>query len=465
MGDSAMATGLTSFATGYKTLASGDYATATGNQTTASGQSAFSGGFGTVASQIASTAFGFVSQATGVSSLASGYSTIAAGENSVAMNSVTRALGPNSVTSGFLTKTIGWASSAFGESNTARAYASAVFGRYNDTIATSDPNTWVSLDPLFMIGNGSANTERNNALTIYKDGNLIAKHPTAVTSDPGILPLPVSGPGTRMMWIPGKSAFRIGTVNNDSWDAGNIGVSSFASGFNSKATGSLSTAFGESTASGSLSTALGQSNATATASTSMGLFTKATGFGSTAMGHYAIASGSFSTSMGYGTIAKAYLSTAIGSYNDSIAGSSELTWNEADPLFYVGNGINDATRHNALTIYKNANTDISGYTRLGEESENAPRIKMKELPLTTAGVNYNSSVTLPHGLTVSKILSVSVLIEWDDNYWAPPEYSSSLNRRYSYYVSPTDIVVQNNTPSGDCLICERPVRVLITYKE
>jgi len=120
---------------------------------------------------------------------------------------------------------------------------------------------------------------------------------------------------------------------------------------------------------------------------------------------------------------------------------------------------------NAMVIHSDGNADINGYTSLGRASEGAPRIKTKELtPAVTAG-SYNSSVSVPHGLTASKILNASLMVEWDSNQFAPPEHSSAQNLRYSYTVNATDIVVKNNTPSGDCLICSKPVHIMITYKE
>ncbi|HEY3385467.1 MAG TPA: hypothetical protein VGK46_03090 [Saprospiraceae bacterium] len=120
---------------------------------------------------------------------------------------------------------------------------------------------------------------------------------------------------------------------------------------------------------------------------------------------------------------------------------------------------------NAMVIHNNGNIDIRGYTSLGEASAGAPRIKMKELPLATTAATHNSSVSVPHGLTASKILSVSVLTEWDEDLFVSPEYSSALNLRYSYTVTATNIVIQNNTPPGDCLICSKPVLITIIYKE
>jgi hypothetical protein len=47
-----------------------------------------------------------------------------------------------------------------------------------------------------------------------------------------------------MMWIPAKSAFRVGTVSETAWNASNVGTWSFASGYNALASGETSTAIG-----------------------------------------------------------------------------------------------------------------------------------------------------------------------------------------------------------------------------
>lgn len=118
-----------------------------------------------------------------------------------------------------------------------------------------------------------------------------------------------------------------------------------------------------------------------------------------------------------------------------------------------------------IVVHSDCNVEISGYTRLGDVSEGAPYIKMKELPSVTTGSNNNSSVSIPHGLVASKIISVSVLVESGVNQFTPPEYSSAINLRYSFSVTPTDIVIQNNTMPGDCVICSKTAKVLIIYKD
>jgi hypothetical protein len=190
------------------------------------------------------------------------------------------------------------------------------------------------------------------------------------------------------MWYADKAAFRAGFVNGTQWNKDSIGNYSFASGFNSKAkgfgsiamgntnsaTGDYSTSIGTDTrASGLISTAMGSNSiATGDYSTAMGHFTTASGIYSVAMGYFTTASGGFSNALGFvtqakgdastaigaSTIAKGYASTVLGVWNDSILTTNETAISPGTPLFIVGNGGNNATRSNALTVLKNGNTGI-----------------------------------------------------------------------------------------------------------
>lgn len=55
---------------------------------------------------------------------------------------------------------------------------------------------------------------------------------------------PVSGAGRRLMWYPGKAAFRSGYVIGTQWDRDSIGLYSFAAGHSNTARGIASTSFG-----------------------------------------------------------------------------------------------------------------------------------------------------------------------------------------------------------------------------
>lgn len=228
---------------------------------------------------------------------------------------------------------------------------------------------------------------------------------------------PVSGPGTRLMWYPGKAAFRAGQVGADQWDMNNIGSNSVAMGSSTTASANASTAFGSGTtasgiastamgvnaqANGNYSTAIGNgasaiaSNSTAlgtgtvasgTFSTSMGGSTRASGSYSTSMGNGTFASGvgstaiglsntasgegsmalggqtnalgSFSTAMGRSTTARAFASLTIGRSNDTIINSNPTVWVDTDPAFIIGNGNPGITQRNAFIVAKNGETGIN----------------------------------------------------------------------------------------------------------
>jgi hypothetical protein len=148
---------------------------------------------------------------------------------------------------------------------------------------------------------GIGTTTPSASLHIVGDNGLIAEG----TFGSGALP--PGGAGTRMVWYPKKAAFRSGTVTSTQWDDVNIGNYSFASGYNTKASGDYSTVFGStSVASGKYSFAACE-NATAS------------GISSVAMGTAAIASGPYAVAIGRASQATDSFAVAIGYHNVSTA--------------------------------------------------------------------------------------------------------------------------------------------------
>jgi hypothetical protein len=191
------------------------------------------------------------------------------------------------------------------------------------------------------------------------------------------------GAGTRLLWYPGKAAFRAGYVWGTQWNDTNIGNYSVAFGSNTTASGNYSTALGDSsmasnfastamgvyaTASGSSSVAMGDSTtASGYASMAMGAWAMASNLASTAMGDSTTASGIMSTAMGYATTAGSYDSFAVGRYNvNQPSGGGTVTpgsWVSADPLFEVGNGTGSSARADALVVYKNGVVAVHNIVR------------------------------------------------------------------------------------------------------
>ncbi len=151
---------------------------------------------------------------------------------------------------------------------------------------------------------------------------------------------------SRMFFDKSKGAFRAGSTDASHWDEISVGDHSVAFGDNTEAAGSNSMAAGESSiANGSASVAIGSS-------------AYALGSGSIALGDHVSASGFYTVALGSNTKSISLASTAIGTYN--IGGGTYNSWIATDPLFEIGNGTSDANRSNALTVYKNGNTDING---------------------------------------------------------------------------------------------------------
>lgn len=185
---------------------------------------------------------------------------------------------------------------------------------------------------------------------------------------------PVSGPGTRMMWMPEKAAFRAGTVTGAHWDAQNIGSYSVGMGYNPTASGEFSIALGiASKALNSESFAIGSfAESNGLYAGAVGYLSKASGMGSLGFGYYANAAGINSISIGPGanskgggslaignyTVTNAWGQVSVGVYNTEFPQANTQFWTEADPVFVVGNGTNTNFRSNALTILKNGNVGI-----------------------------------------------------------------------------------------------------------
>jgi len=119
--------------------------------------------------------------------------------------------------------------------------------------------------------------------------------------------IPRSGPGTRLVWYPGKAAFRAGAVSSEQWDDPNVGRGSIATGENTTARGDYSAAMGfGSTASGYASATIGAYN------TASGNYSVALGLASVAGGQGSFAVGENNSALGAGSVALGYRARAQG---------------------------------------------------------------------------------------------------------------------------------------------------------
>ncbi len=157
---------------------------------------------------------------------------------------------------------------------------------------------------------------------VFGNINILPPDGVAGTVSPSYSPTQGSplASGMGLMWYANKAAFRTGAAvgTNSSWQAANMGYYSAAFGFNARAGG---------------------------------IWSMASGFG-------VAATGDASVSFGYTLTAPSFAEMAVGMFNTNYTPNSTTSYNASDRLFVVGNGVNNASRSNALTVFKNGRTQI-----------------------------------------------------------------------------------------------------------
>lgn len=134
---------------------------------------------------------------------------------------------------------------------------------------------------------------------LLADGVRSSTNGLAITGTVGQGALLVSGPGPRLLWYPGKAAFRAGAAAGSEWDDGVIGLYSTALGKFARASGDFSFSV-NSIATGHGSVALGVSaGATGSNAVAIGPSSVASGASAFAIGGAVEASGDYSQAFGY----------------------------------------------------------------------------------------------------------------------------------------------------------------------
>lgn len=173
---------------------------------------------------------------------------------------------------------------------------------------------------------------------------------------------PVTGAGTRMMWIPSLSAFRAGKVDGTQWDV--IGQYSAAFGHGSIASGGWSFAAGAGT------------TASGITAFAMGVFTKATG--------------NVAATFGVSNVAQSQYSFVIGQFNYNPGTYKTDSWVSTDPLFVVGNGTSSTATSNAVMVLKSGNVLINKVTQLNSTYKLDVNgiIRANEVVINTTGADF-----------------------------------------------------------------------------
>ena len=272
-----------------------------------------------------SMATGFESKAAGNYSQALGYKAIARGDYSTAIGREAVADNENSFAFGQFAQAKNEESYAFGRGAIAEGLRSFAFGSEGiDSAGVLTGAAYAKGDYSFAIGQGSI-SEGFGSFAIGLADTASGDYSVAM--------------GYK------SSAKKFGAIA--------IGIRTIADGKKSVAMGESTYASGHgATAMGWLTKSRGQD------ATAMGHWTIADGVGSTAMCIHTHAIGNGATAMGYATSAHSWASLVIGQFNDTTYTSSEY-WVLEDPVFVIGNGINNANRSNAMTVLKNGNVGIA----------------------------------------------------------------------------------------------------------
>ncbi len=265
------ASGDYSTAMGYYTTANGSYSTAMGNHTTASGNYSSAMGYYTTASGNYSSAKGTYTIASALAANSMGNSTIASGDGSTTM----------------------------GYGTTAEDLSTLAIGHYNTAEATANPTSFDLSNTALVIGNGTNDSNRSDAVKVLFDGTTTIAGPVTATS--------FIGDGSGLTNLPD-------------------GILSY----NSTSTTGIESP--TNTASGDYSVAMGQSST---------------------------ASGNWSTAMGSNTTAYDLASTTIGHWNTDDITPNPDSFSLANKAFVIGNGF-DGIRSDAMTVLFDGTTTIAG---------------------------------------------------------------------------------------------------------
>jgi hypothetical protein len=108
-----------------------------------------------------------------------------------------------------------------------------------------------------------------------------------------------------------------------------------------------------------------------------------------------------------------------------------------------------------------AKFQVDGFTKLGSD---APKIKIKKLVINTAGTQ-GDQVQIDHMLDRSKILSVTVLVDYGTNEFVPHGYNHASGYEFNFNVDNENKIEIKNHPTNSGNILNKPAKIMITYEE
>ncbi len=164
-GYSNTATGMSALVSGYENTAHGDYSAIFGKQCQTGNSSGAGGDYSLV--------FGELSVSEADHALVGGFQNIAKGDYSFVggYNSQNTLNALSSFVYGYQNQALAYYTFSSGNNTISASYAETAMGNFNYSWGGSY-NSWNTSDVLFALGNGTDDLNRQNALTILKNGNL-----------------------------------------------------------------------------------------------------------------------------------------------------------------------------------------------------------------------------------------------------------------------------------------------------
>jgi SepF-like predicted cell division protein (DUF552 family) len=359
---------------------------ATGNKWDAANSGDFSSAFGmsNQASAINSMSWGTENFSSAAQTTSFGQGTIAAATNATAMGYETQALGNASFTGGYQCIALGENAFAFGFTNEASSHTAVALG-----YGTKSTNF-----NAFAIGEET----RSNGENSFAGG-----HSSVADADNSF--------SFGMITIANaNNATAFGEQTQAS------GTNSFAFGKQAKALNTGDFAFGNlSEAIGGYSFAGGsETKANNFYSFSFGNQTIAEDEGSICFGSFSVSNGRYSFVSGINNVSYSFSETVLGLNATSYAANSKVAYDASDRLFVVGNGVDGANLHNALTIFKNGEFNINDAYSLPLVDGTADQLLQTDGAGQLVFIDKESVGTDNQNLTAATLTGTNLLIEIED---------------------------------------------------